>query len=275
MQQRKASSAKHRALQHFQSVNLVLDRAGTPLELDPSMYRLVVTTQAGGEALEWLERASRRLLQPAIKRHHITSTNQRCKGFGQADGRVQIRMQVTQRLDTLDRRLVSLFWSLHQQPHCVPWGEWPFFAHTDLAVLDRAILRWDAECLAQPRDETENRDPLASVAAFNNLFPQSRPIATAGVPALDQVGDERIQYALLPQHARLPLGEAGRAQIDLNRVAIQAQLTANRLDGPALGVQLARPGSRPSYCATGNRQAPGRFVQAYKASGGVAHPLPP
>src|SRR5262249_21731497 len=132
-------------------------------------------------------------------------------------------------------------WSLHHQPHRIRRGQWPFLAHTNLAILDRAILRRDAERFAQPRDETENRDPLASVAALDNLLPQRRPIAAASIPALDEVGDERFKNARLAQHAWLALGKARRAQIGTQRVAVQAKLTSNRPDGPALVVQLSRP----------------------------------
>src|SRR4029434_4937370 len=62
-----ARPAKHLAFQHFEAVDMPLDRAGRPGQGHPGFDRLVVLIQPFRKALPGLQRASGRALEPGIQ----------------------------------------------------------------------------------------------------------------------------------------------------------------------------------------------------------------
>jgi hypothetical protein len=60
-------AAIHLALQHFQAIDMALDRPGTPGQGDRRFDRGIVLVQPCGEALYGLQRTGRGALQPGIK----------------------------------------------------------------------------------------------------------------------------------------------------------------------------------------------------------------
>src|SRR6266571_3893871 len=62
-----ARAAKHLALEHFQTVDVSLDRAATPGERHTRFDRRVLLVQPQGKASQGLQRTGGRALQPGIE----------------------------------------------------------------------------------------------------------------------------------------------------------------------------------------------------------------
>ena len=84
-------------------------------------------------------------------------------------------------------------------------------------------------------------DQFTGGAALTKLLPKHCPVAAAGIPVLNQVGDKGFQYSGLTKHARLPFGKGWRTKKLAHRAALQPQFSANRSKRPALVVQFAYP----------------------------------
>ncbi len=104
-----------------------------------------------------------------------------------------------------------------------------------IPIEDRTLPDWNAKRSPQPRHKGQDPPSLPGVAALSELLSEHCPVAAAGIPALNQVGDKGFQ------HAWLAFGELRRTEECAYRAAVQAQLSANRSKWPALGVQLAYP----------------------------------
>jgi hypothetical protein len=68
--------AKHLALEHFQTVDLPLDRAATPGERHTSFDRRILLVQPQGKASQGLQRAGGRPLQRGIQGRRLSLVDQ-------------------------------------------------------------------------------------------------------------------------------------------------------------------------------------------------------
>ena len=68
--------AKHLALEHFEAIDVPLDRASTPRQGDARFDRRIVLVQPGGKALQGLKRTGGRALQPGIKLRRLRLADQ-------------------------------------------------------------------------------------------------------------------------------------------------------------------------------------------------------
>jgi hypothetical protein len=85
-EQIEAGPAKHLAFQHFEAINMPFDRAGTPGQSDAGFHGLIVLTQAGGEALQGLQRTGRRALKPGIEALRLPLADQGRKVLREVNG---------------------------------------------------------------------------------------------------------------------------------------------------------------------------------------------
>src|SRR5882672_199037 len=67
-QEIKTRAAKHLAFEHFETIDMPLDRAGRPGQSHARFDHLVILIQPFRKALQGLQRTGRRALQPGIKR---------------------------------------------------------------------------------------------------------------------------------------------------------------------------------------------------------------
>ena len=91
-------AAKHLALQHFEAIDMPLDRASRPGQSDPSFNRLVVLIQPFRKALQGFQRAGGRALQPGIKLGRLPLADQRGEIFGEVDGLGHLSLLVSPRV---------------------------------------------------------------------------------------------------------------------------------------------------------------------------------
>lgn len=66
-QELQVCAAEHVPLQHFQPVDMALDRPGGPGQGHPGFDRRIVLVQAGGEAAQRVQRTAGRALKPGIE----------------------------------------------------------------------------------------------------------------------------------------------------------------------------------------------------------------
>src|SRR6266436_1533001 len=71
-----ARPAKHLALEHFEAIDVPFDRTGRPGQGHPCFDRLVVLIQPLRKALQGLQRAGGRALEPGVKRLRLPLTDQ-------------------------------------------------------------------------------------------------------------------------------------------------------------------------------------------------------
>ena len=95
-------AAKHLPLQHFQTVNVALDRPGTPRQRDPGFDGLIVLRQSGGKAAQGVQRTIGGALQPGIELGRLPLAHELGKVLGQVDGfgdRGRLRAELDKLLD--------------------------------------------------------------------------------------------------------------------------------------------------------------------------------
>src|SRR5258707_14225516 len=64
----KARATNHLTFQHFETIDMAIDRAGRPGQGHPRFDRRIVVPEPVGKALQGLQRTSRRALQPGLQR---------------------------------------------------------------------------------------------------------------------------------------------------------------------------------------------------------------
>lgn len=80
------SPAIHLAFEHFETVNLALDRTGAPGQSQPGFHRFVVVSQTIGKPLKCDEAARYRSLQPGIEALRLALTHELSKTLSQING---------------------------------------------------------------------------------------------------------------------------------------------------------------------------------------------
>ena len=81
-----ARPAKHLALEHFEAIDVPLDRTGRPRQGHPRFDRLIVVAEPVGKALQGLQRTGGRALQPGIKLRWLALADQGSKVLSKVDG---------------------------------------------------------------------------------------------------------------------------------------------------------------------------------------------
>ena len=79
-------AAKHLPFQHFQTVDVALDRPGTPRQRDPGFDGLIVLRQSGGKAAQGVQRTVGGALQPGIELGRLPLAHELGKVLGRVDG---------------------------------------------------------------------------------------------------------------------------------------------------------------------------------------------
>jgi hypothetical protein len=84
-QEIEARSAKHLALQHFQAIDMALDRSIGPRQCDAGFDRLIVRRQPSGEALHSLQGTAGGALQPRIELRRLALADEGGKVLREVD----------------------------------------------------------------------------------------------------------------------------------------------------------------------------------------------
>src|SRR6267378_6606551 len=84
-QEIKTRAPKHLAFEHFETIDMPLDRAGRPGQSHACFDRLVILIQPFRKALQGLQRTGRRALQPGVKRFRWLLADQGRKVLRQVD----------------------------------------------------------------------------------------------------------------------------------------------------------------------------------------------
>jgi hypothetical protein len=77
--------AKHLAFEHFEAIDMPLDRASRPGQRHARFDRLVILIQSFRKALQGLQRTGCRALQPGVKRFRLPLADQGRKVLRQVD----------------------------------------------------------------------------------------------------------------------------------------------------------------------------------------------
>ena len=202
-----ARPAKHLAFQHFQAVDVPLDRAGTPGQGDARFDRLIVVAEPVGKALHGLQRTGSRAREPGIEVLRLALADEGGKVLREVDrlgdlGRLRVELG-----ELLGLGLGAL------APHAAAPARSPGGASragtTGSATTGRRLAPalaagWDALGLADAADIGGDAAIAPGVAPRLELPKQLDGGVAAGIPALQDIGLIRVEDAASVVAAMLP-----------------------------------------------------------------------
>jgi hypothetical protein len=123
LEQIKAGAAEHLALEHFQTIDVTLDRAGTPREGHAGFDRVVVVAQPFRKALQGHARVLRRPCQPRIQMVRLSLAHELGEILGSDNGGGPLGMLGFQLGELGGLVFVLPLWAPQDQPGRPAGGE--------------------------------------------------------------------------------------------------------------------------------------------------------
>src|SRR5262249_51764588 len=231
--------AKHLALEHFQPVDVPLDRAGTPGQGDAGFDRLIVLAEPARKALQGLERTGSRALQPGIEALRLALAHEVGKVLREVDRLSHRGMLLPELGELLRFGRGALGLTPQHQPRrpARRQGLGDRLRHHRQALAPALAAGWDALGLTDAADIRGNATIAPGVAPQLEFPKQLDGGVAAGIPALQEIvliGIDDTASIVAPV---LPPGPRRHLHIALNGTPAAAHLGGDGCRAPALAVQ--------------------------------------
>src|SRR5712691_2220067 len=235
----KARAAEHLALQHFETVDVALDRPIGPGQCHARFDRLIVVVEPRGKALQGLLHTGGRALQPRIDGRRLSLTDQRGKVLREVDRLRHFALLGAQQGELLGLSCRALRLAPEHQPggpaRRERWGGG--LGHDGERLAPALPSGWQALGLADTADIRGDAAIAPRIAPRLELPKELHRGPAARIPALKQVVLRGIAETPPIVAAVLPPGPRRRAHIPLDGAPAAADLRRDRGDRPALVVQ--------------------------------------
>src|SRR2546425_5509442 len=251
VQEIQVRAAKHLPLQHFQTVDVALDRPGTPRQGDAGFDRLIVVAEPGRKALHGLQGTGGCTLEPRIELVRLPLAYQSGKVLREVDRLSDLGLLGPQLGQLLRLSPSALLLTAEDEPRR-PAGRQGLgdrLCHHRQELAPALAAGGDALGLAEAADIRGDTAIAPGVAPQVDLPKQLDGGVAAGVPALQDIGLIRVEDAASIVAAMLPHRPRRQVQIPLDGATAAAHLGGNGHARPALAVEgpdllVARPSLR-------------------------------
>ena len=214
----KMGAAKHLALQHFEAIDMPLDRASRPGQSAPSFDRLVVLIQPFHKTLQGFQWAGRRTLQPGTTLGRLPLAGQRGEIFGEVDGLGHLCLLGPQLGQLVCLSLRALLLPSEDEPRRPAWrkGRRRGLCHDGERLAPALASGGQALRLANAADIGRDAAITPRIPPWLELAKQRYGGVAAGMPACEEIIGIGIEQTPLLVAAVLPYGRRRHAEIPLD-----------------------------------------------------------